>query len=48
MNILTKILCFFGFHEWDGHSDPSYPAPRCVFCKKWHHADRFNENGEKP
>lgn len=33
---MGKILCFFGFHLWDGHTDENYPIPRCHRCGKWH------------
>ena len=25
--------CLFG-HDWDGHTDPNYPAPHCRRCDK--------------
>lgn len=34
--MIRKILCFLGFHLWDGHTEEEYPAPRCTVCGKWH------------
>ena len=34
--MIGKILCFFGFHDWDGHTDDEYPIPRCRRCGKWY------------
>lgn len=34
--MIRRILCFLGFHEWDGHTDENYPAPQCIHCKRWH------------
>lgn len=31
-----KILCWLGFHDWDGHTSKEYPPPRCKRCGKWH------------
>ena len=29
-------LCLIGIHDWDGNTEPWYPAPRCRRCKRWH------------
>ena len=34
--MLRWLYCFLGWHDWDGHTDPTYPAPQCRSCKKWH------------
>jgi hypothetical protein len=34
--MLGTILCLFGIHSWDGHTDENYPPPQCTRCKAWH------------
>ncbi len=29
-----KLLCFLGYHNWDGHTSSDYPKPRCKRCAK--------------
>lgn len=36
MTTFRWLLCLLGFHDWDGHTDPNYPAPKCRRCDKWH------------
>lgn len=31
---MKHILCILGFHDWDGHTEDEYPAPRCKRCGK--------------
>lgn len=35
--MIARLLCFFGLHDWDGHTEPEYPTPRCRRCFRWHH-----------
>jgi hypothetical protein len=28
--------CRVGLHDWDGHTGPEYPAPRCLHCRTYH------------
>lgn len=41
---MWRILCWLGFHDWDGHTEPEYPAPQCRRCKRWHHRDYLNKD----
>ena len=34
--MLGKLLCLLGYHDWDGHPEEFYPAPRCRRCGEWH------------
>lgn len=31
-----RLLCLIGLHAWDGHTEPEYPAPRCIHCGAWY------------
>ncbi|KKL95462.1 hypothetical protein LCGC14_1854390 [marine sediment metagenome] len=35
MRLLRKILCWLGWHEWDGPIQ-HFPAPKCRWCREWH------------
>jgi len=41
--MIRWLLCLLGFHDWDGHTDPTYPAPQCRRCKKWHPLKKVEE-----
>jgi flavodoxin len=30
--MIRKLLCFFGFHTWSGHTAIEYPVPFCKHC----------------
>jgi len=32
---MLDLRCLFSFHEWDGNTDPEYPAPRCRRCGRF-------------
>lgn len=33
---MKRLLCLIGLHDWDGHTNPSYPVPRCRRCGRWY------------
>ena len=31
-----NLKCLISGHDWDGHTDESYPPPKCKRCGEWH------------
>lgn len=34
--LVSRLFCVVGMHDWDGNTDPNYPAPRCRRCGRWY------------